>query len=131
MLLVGGWDATNPECGAILRRGTIPIPAPLEATRSPSRRQGPSTRVRADLVRFGRHRPLRTAGACGRWSREHTARLISRQGASGGLDLGLLGSGSASLGALGQHFGDALHSAALVELFDCRDLARHAVERRL
>ena len=25
-----GWDATNPQCGAILRRGTIPILTPLE-----------------------------------------------------------------------------------------------------
>src|SRR5262249_17521385 len=51
--------------------------------------------------------------------------------ASGSLDLGLLGGGTPSLGALAQHLGDALHGTAFVELFDRRDFPRHAVERRL
>src|SRR3977135_2891421 len=54
-----------------------------------------------------------------------------RTHASGGLDLGLLGGGPASLGALGQHLGDALYGAALVELLDRGDLAPHAMEGRL
>src|SRR5581483_1224788 len=53
--------------------------------------------------------------------------------ASGSLDLGrrLLGSNAPALGALGEHLGDALDGAALVQLLDRRDFAGHAIERRL
>ena len=35
------------------------------------------------------------------------------------------------LGALGEHLGDPLHGAALIELLHRRDLARHAIQRGL
>src|SRR5436190_20458309 len=65
-------------------------------------------------------------------SRPGGNRLPSRYAnASGGLDFGLLGGDSTSLGALGEHLGDALDGTPLVELLDRGDLACHAVQRRL
>src|SRR5689334_2059359 len=49
---------------------------------------------------------------------------------SSGLDLGLLGGHAPTLGAFGQHLGNALDRATLVEFFNRRQLARHPVEGR-